>query len=731
MKSIMKIKNIVAILIVTMFTIACDRSEIDNQIVCPEGEGAVKLSFNISTPQTRASVASPLDNSILRIYQKQDDTYKLIRVNSPVTDIEPILYLMSGEYKMTLEVGVAKDKAKNATFDKNDLLYYGEKEFNVVANKVTPVELHCKTLYSAVKIIYQKDSLFNAKFDLGASTLVNACDAFTDAAGTPSLEFLKSDTVGYYLLPAGVSNLSWKFTGKSTELGDVIKSGIIENPQAATLYTLTFKYSKNAVGILALTISVVESYDMFNDNYSFSPQPTIVGDGVNTTFDFINTAAVYNISSIKPLSTVKLSTEHSDGTPYKIMINESTDLTGTGITYTKLEDKKATLTLEKAFFDKYQLGGTKEIEFVATDDAGAEGQATAKINLTGFTEIPIADMWARTLTFKGMVTDPTVTATDIMYKAEGDADWTSIAAIVAADGTFATTTISPIWTVSKNAEKLDVNTFTGGVKVGTQYEYKLQIAGTDVISVNTLTTSAKQTIAGADFENSSLSCFGMDNKNSTFWGSGNNTVKLGITIKNELCKQDTYTGMGGSKCAYLVGGQAVGNLTAGNIFTGQFELKGTNGTVRFGQAFDWNLRPKAIKMKYAAEIGNVDIKKSDVPGLNKGDKDKGRIFFAIVDWDSRHAVTAGTSGKPSGVWDPEKKSSTDEGKIIGYASAYITESATGTMKDLELDIYYYDKVTKPSKNYTFVFSGATSAYGDYMVGCSTNKVWIDDIQFVY
>ena len=729
MNNIISIRNIAVAIIIAMMSIACNRSEMDNHIDCPEGEGAIKLSYNISTPQTRASVASPLDNSILRIYQKQEGAYKLIRVNSPATDIEPILYLMSGDYKITLEVGVAKDDAKNATFDKNDLLYYGEKEFNVEANKVTPVELHCKTLYSAVKIIYQKDSLFNAKFDLGASTLVNACDAFTDAAGTPSLEFLKSDTVGYYLLPAGVSNLSWKFTGKSTELGDVIKSDIIENPQAATLYTLTFKYSKNADGILDLTISVYESYDIFYDTYSFSPQPTVLGDGISTPFNFVNAAANFNISSIKPLASVKLSTTHVDGIPYEIVINETSDLTGTGIVYTKIEDKKATLSIEKAFFDKYQFGGAKEIDFVATDDAGAEGIATAKVNITGISEAATLNMWARTMSFKGMIADPAVTTVNVLYKATGDADWTAIAATKAANGTFEVA-IAPTWTASKNVANLNVNTFSGGVKVGTQYEYKLQVADTDVLSAYTYTTAAGQAMPYGNFEDGGLKCWSKDASGSTNWGSGNNTFAGG------LCQHGTKAGMGGSKCAYLQAGEAAGALTSGNIFLGQFSFGGIvsqEGTVKFGQAFNWTVRPRKLSFKYAAEIGNVNVNKFNITNLpiKVGQKDNARIYFAIVDWSGRHEVTAGPkTNPPKGPWDPEKQTSTSKGNIIGYASFLISDNQANMITQ-EVEICYHDKVTKPSKNITLVFSGATSAYGDYMLGCNSNKVWIDDIEFVY
>ena len=74
----------------------------------------------------------------------------------------------------------------------------------------------------------------------------------------------------------------------------------------------------------------------------------------------------------------------------------------------------------------------------------------------------------------------------------------------------------------------------------------------------------------------------------------------------------------------------------------------------------------------------------------------------------------------------------NEGKIIGYGSAYITESHTGSMKDLELPIVYYEKTDKPpTSKYTLVISTATSYLGDYLTGCDANKLWVDDFEWVY
>ena len=44
---------------------------------------------------------------------------------------------------------------------------------------------------------------------------------------------------------------------------------------------------------------------------------------------------------------------------------------------------------------------------------------------------------------------------------------------------------------------------------------------------------------------------------------------------------------------------------------------------------------------------------------------------------------------------------------------------------------YYDKETKPSKSYKIVISCSANMYGDYMNGCSTNRLYVDDFQWVY
>lgn len=192
--------------------------------------------------------------------------------------------------------------------------------------------------------------------------------------------------------------------------------------------------------------------------------------------------------------------------------------------------------------------------------------------------------------------------------------------------------------------------------------------------------------------------------------------------------------MGGSSCAKLeatLAGILIWKyLAAGNLFSATFEKPSTTGFVRFGQNYTYTARPTALKLKYHAQIGKVDQNTHGGP-LKTGEQDKARIFVCIIDWDQQHEVTSGTNA-PTGIWDPETTIDPGEGKIIGYGSLFIEGNTEGdSMIETELKINYYDKVTKPSKAYKLIISCATSAYGDYMNGCSSNVMYVDDFAWVY
>lgn len=219
--------------------------------------------------------------------------------------------------------------------------------------------------------------------------------------------------------------------------------------------------------------------------------------------------------------------------------------------------------------------------------------------------------------------------------------------------------------------------------------------------------------------------------NYTFWGSGYNA------FAKELCTRDeAMPGRVGTYCAKL---SATYNTLAkvpapGNLFTGDFAIQvlgGMGGNVSFGKKFAYNARPRAVRFKYHATIGevNYNLHGGKIP---VGEMDKARIFVCIVDWTAQQKVFAGTKA-PTGTWDPETQTEAANGPIIGYASKFIEETTQGDeMVEVILPInYYQDTAAAPDGKYNIVVSCSTSAYGDYMDACTTNVMYVDDFEWVY
>ena len=158
-----------------------------------------------------------------------------------------------------------------------------------------------------------------------------------------------------------------------------------------------------------------------------------------------------------------------------------------------------------------------------------------------------------------------------------------------------------------------------------------------------------------------------------------------------------------------------------------------SGTVGFGQKYNYTARPKSLKFKYHATVGTVDFDKWETI-IAKGEQDITTIYVAIVDWSARHNVTSGTGAAPTGVWDPAAQTSLEgSGAIIAYGIMDITSTTSGdAMVEGEIPLRYYSTDTAaPAGNYTLVISCATSKYGDFMNGCSTNVLYVDDFTWGY
>ena len=296
--------------------------------------------------------------------------------------------------------------------------------------------------------------------------------------------------------------------------------------------------------------------------------------------------------------------------------------------------------------------------------------------------------------------------------------------------------ISAGYTTSDNDAGLKVSTPVEGTGVFAGRTYVVEVFDGEPSEENAAIATEEFTAESGDvIQNGDMSSWTVKDgtlpypnaEGDNFWDSGNNAFTDG------LCTDD-------NKAAKLQP-VAFGSIFAcGNIFTGDFNQDGLKGTASFGQKFEWTARPRALKVKYKAEIGamttigSIDPEKDNL--VENESIDMARIYAVVTAWEKRHGVTSGLGVTLEDInpWDPATQTSVDgSGAILGYASQYISESTAGEdFVTLEIPFVWYDHETKPdADNYSIVISCATSYRGDYLTGCASNKLWVDDFEFVY
>lgn len=325
----------------------------------------------------------------------------------------------------------------------------------------------------------------------------------------------------------------------------------------------------------------------------------------------------------------------------------------------------------------------------------------------------------------------------VQYKTTDESQWHD--AEVNSDRTAAivrpefTSHTSADWTTleAANVKQYKRKVAGTGILDGKTYQYKLIVDSFESEVAEFDSAAADRTNPAIPaLDQKELSCYTTENNtDATWWGSGNNT------FAKSLCKHDA-TYKGAHLKAESGGLVAFVGLAPGNLFSGKFYRPSTDGTVYFGQPYQWAKRPSGVKVQYDAKTGNVNNGKHGWK-IAEGSPDYARIFVAIVNWEKTRDVTSGMS-TPKGCWDPETSSdpSGDNcggGQIVAYASLWISQTALkGSFNEVTLPFNWYAEDVNPANaNYSLVISCSTSAYGDYLNGYKSAEMYVGDFEWVY
>ncbi len=656
------------------------------------------VTINVDT----RAIANTSLNYVLRIYQKGTEKDILVRRYSQNDEIPSYIWLLAGNYTATIEAG----KTAAASFDSS--YYYGETSFTIEGGQTTQVDLVAVLQNIPVEVSF--DQTVVDGFEAGYYVDVAAtADLASATAETPQLRYTESK-VGYFVMPEGETTISWRFVGTFVyadgEKVEVDKSGKIENVEIKKHYTLSFKYSKDAPGFLGdIVVSVDTTLDERDDHIAFNPDPEVKGVGFDlaTSHNYIGGERQYVATSPADFTSVSILAGGNTYDPVNNTVN--------GVTLSGIGTPQLYITFADSFFNVLN-GGEQTIELTVSDRDG--GSVTKKLPyvLQGVNSYKKSgtDLWNGT----GLLT-ATVFGTPsnvvISYR-EGDGEWKSYAA--AASSTAA------------NTYEVTVD----GIAASHTYEYNLAIDGSNVGTSLTFTTAA-----GAQIPNGNLDSWCEDGgviipfatSASSYWCTGNwGTAMLGKNITQS--STDVRPGTTGTKSAYLKSEDLSLKFAAGNIYVGSWGgMSGTNAIVYFGQPFEYNAKPKAIRFWAKFNCGTIDVTPSGV--TPSSDKDLAKIFCSLT--TDRHAVDSSkpdaTTFSPS---DDAIKSGDARYDIVLYSAYMETSTSQTEWKEYEIPFTFYgdDATQKPTH---IILTFTCSGYGDYFGGSSSSWMYIDDIELVY
>lgn len=656
----------------------------------PSGDkGVVKLNVG-----TRSSASLP-ENFTIYIYSIVDSKSTLVRKYNN-SDIPEYIWLLEGNYFALVKAG----QQNQATFDEAERYYSGSAFFDVKGGEAIDVNIIATMQNVPVEVIFDQ-TIIDGFLD-GYNVEVGANEEI-------KLVYTDSKT-GYFIMPQNCTTLSWRFVGTfvyddNGEKVPVDRSGVIENVELKKAYKLSFKFSKDASGLLGgLTAVLDETIEEHNDHLSFSPNPELKGVGfdINTPCNYAGGERQYVATAAADFCDVTITVGDRTFNP----VNESV----AGVTLSGLNSPQLYITLSDDFFNSLSEG-EHFIDMCVTETSHGEVRKSLHYNLQGVRAYNKAktNLWCGTTTLSATVFGMP-SSVNIIYR-KGDDEWKQ----------------SPASSVGDNTFEAKIN----DLEQGSNYEYNLVINGKTIGTSVAFTTEKGSQIPNGDMEDWCQNGDGViipyHTSNNAYWCTGNyGTAVLSKNITNS--SNDVRPGSTGTKSMYMDSEYIVVKFAAGNGYIGSWGgMNGTNAKVYFGQPFDFNAKPKAIRFWAKWNCGKIDRESTGMG--KKGDPDLCKFFCCFT--TDTHLVDSSkgkeTTFSPS---DADIKSGDARYNKVLY-SAYMDTTVSQTeWKQIEIPFTFYGK--DPDQVPTHIMLTFTcSGYGDFFDGSTNSWLYIDDIELVY
>ena len=720
------IYNISALLLFIFAAISCREDELTE-------DGLLRLNIGVKDKVTTTRTLSNEDLNTLkedcriRIYSGKG----LIRKYNGMREMPEELQLAVGDYN----IKVAAGDSVAASFDK--IFYRGEEVFKILARQTSSVDVECHIANTLVKIEFGK-------------SLTQAFQSYeveiTSTVGTLTFTPDNADAIGYYMMPADNSQLTWTFKAITLSGNNYTRTSTIE-ALPTTRYDLTFGYEENGDSFVdggaSLTLDVdTEPLETSSVEVPVYRRPSISGDGFtleDEQFIELNkgtskafwvatssmlTKALITCDQFKSLGLpvnsfdiVSMSKEDKESfaTNYGVSINSKYNV--------NTEQGNAKIAFSDVLMAKMsQIEGVYDIYISATDDNKLQRTSLLRFIVSDATVVTTnvaeADVWATKSILRATLAKETTEPLAFKYRIKGTTNELTV----------------PAQRVG-NSKQLYAN--ITGLAPGTTYEY-WALAGSAASTITSqFTTESTTQLENASFEywtdGTPMLVYGSGQ--SVWWDSGNHgsaTAKINITTYSEEYKHSgNFSVKLESKKAGLMG---VYQFAAGNLFAGKYittEMSGVRGNGVLGWGRPFSSRPTALKGYIRYEPKNVDMT-NNCSYINEGDMDKGQIYVALGNWVGETSngetwpviiKTNFKNGNSAKLFDSNDIS------IIAYGEKTWEAATEGDgMIEFKIPIDYRNTDTKPT---SIILVASSSKYGDYFTGGIGSSMWLDDLELVY
>lgn len=253
-----------------------------------------------------------------------------------------------------------------------------------------------------------------------------------------------------------------------------------------------------------------------------------------------------------------------------------------------------------------------------------------------------------------------------------------------------------------------------GLTGSTTYNYRVTVDGA-AGSEQSFTTVAEVALENGGFESwyQEGDIYVPNASGSSFWGTGNPGAASFIGNLTTPTS-DAVSG----QAAKLESKNALIKLGAGNIFTGDFSLDGTNGILHFGQPF--TTFPTALRLYYKYTSTTINRIGDEVGSLEnlRGRPDSCHIYVALSDKSEPYEIRTRPSVRK--VFDK------NDANIIAYGE-FISGNSTSSYQQITIPLEYRANRTP---RYIVIVCSA-SKYGDYFIGGEGSTLWLDEMELVY